>query len=130
MLEGANSPRLFRRKVFERRTVLDRFSIAGDEIGDGVTFVRVNAEKTFASGIGDLTHIFREFDFGHEGLSLFDGRQFVDGTKFGIAVSRDEAFAHPVAVDAASLGDDRRDGAFVQTVGSHDFAVLQSGFVE
>ena len=120
VLEGANRPRLFRRKVFERRTIGDRLGVASDEIGDGVTFVRVNAEKAFASGIGDLTHVFRELDFGNEGVSLFDGRQFVDGTKFGVAVSRDEAFAHPVAVDAASLGDDRRDGAFVQTVGSHD----------
>ena len=104
VLEGANRPRLFRRKVFERRAIGDRLGVASDEIGDGVTFVRVNAEKAFASGIGDLTHVFRELDFGNESISLFDGRQFVDGTKFGVAVSRDEAFAHPVAVDAASFG--------------------------
>ena len=34
VLEGANRPRLFGRKVFERSTVLDRFGIAGDEVGD------------------------------------------------------------------------------------------------
>ena len=57
---------------------------------------------------------------------MFDGCQFIDGAEFGIAVGRDEALAHTITVDAAALGNDRRDSAFVQTVGSHDFAVLQS----
>ena len=36
VLEGANRPRLFRRKVFERRTIGDRLGVASDEIGDGM----------------------------------------------------------------------------------------------
>ena len=37
VLEGANSPRLFGREVFERSTIIDRFGIAGDEVGDGMS---------------------------------------------------------------------------------------------
>ena len=95
-----------------------------------MSLFRVNAIEAFAPRIGDFTHVFREFDFGHKVFALLDGRQFIDGAEFGIAIGCNETFAHTITVDAAALGNDRRDGAFVQTIGSHDFAVLQSRLVE
>ena len=63
---------------------------------------------------------FREFNLRHEGIAVFDGCEFVDCAKFCIAVGSDETFAHTIAVDTATLCDDRGDGAFVETVGCHD----------
>ena len=40
VLEGANRPRLFRRKVFERRAIGDRLGVASDEIGVDLDIIK------------------------------------------------------------------------------------------
>ena len=40
VLEGANRPWLFRRKVFERRTIGDRLGVASDEIGVDLDIIK------------------------------------------------------------------------------------------
>ena len=40
VLEGANSPRLFRRKVFARRAIGDRLGVASDEIGVDLDIIK------------------------------------------------------------------------------------------
>ena len=40
VLEGANCPRLFRRKVFERRIIGDRLGVASDEIGVDLDIIK------------------------------------------------------------------------------------------
>ena len=72
MLEGANRPRLFRRKVFERRTIGDRLGVASDEVGVDLDIIK-KSDSWYSYGATKLGQ-------GREGLkhTLSDNPELMD----------------------------------------------------
>lgn len=72
VLEGASSPRLFRRKVFARRTIGDRLGVASDEVGVDLDIIK-KSDSWYSYGATKLGQ-------GREGLkhTLSDNPELMD----------------------------------------------------
>ena len=72
VLEGANRPRLFRRKVFARRAIGDRLGVASDEIGVDLDIIK-KSDSWYSYGATKLGQ-------GREGLkrTLSDNPELMD----------------------------------------------------
>ena len=100
VLEGANSPRLFGRKVFERRTIGDRFGVASDEIGVDLDIIKKSG-SWYSYGATKLGQ-------GREGLkhALSDNPELMDEITEKIVEAMHASKALPLKAKSSADDDE------------------------
>ena len=100
VLEGANSPRLFRRKVFERRAIGDRLGVASDEIGVDLDIIKKSG-SLYSYGATKL-------GLGREGLkrTLSDNPELMDEITEKIVEAMYASKALPLKAKSSAYDDE------------------------